>query len=611
MATFVMPDRTPKEARAGRIFLSDVRPQVDCGRFPVKRAVGDPVAVSAIAITDGHDHVRAELAYRLTGTRRWTRVPMLPAADDVDRFVATFAADACGVWEFTITAWIDAASTWRDELRRRIEGGQTDLAGELAEGAALLGIDIPDTDTALATTDAVVTSKVSLKSPLTIVVEPVVAAFGAWYELFPRSFGGFDGVRAALPEIADLGFDVVYLPPIHPIGTTNRKGRNNSLVCAPGDPGSPWAIGGPEGGHKAVHPDLGTLADFDDLVARARELGLEIALDFALQCSLDHPWLTKHPEWFSWRADGSIKYAENPPKRYQDIVNFRFDGPKSKQLWDALLGVVQHWVAHGVRVFRVDNPHTKPFAFWEWLIASVHRDSPEVVFLAEAFTRPAVMHTLAKLGFSQSYTYFTWRNTPAELTEYVTELSDEADWYRPNFFVNTPDILHEYLQHGGRPAFEARTVLAATLSPAWGMYSGFERLERCAVEPGSEEYLDSEKYQLREGRVGGPLSPLVRRCNEIRRASPAFRRVDNITFLETANEHLIAYVKGQGHEAVVVCVNLDPFAAAEGLVAIPDSVTGGGAFGVVDLLAGGEYEWHVGGNYVRLPPGGAHILAAR
>jgi starch synthase (maltosyl-transferring) len=454
-------------------------------------------------------------------------------------------------------------------------------------------------------------AKTSLGRPLSVVVEPAVAAFGAWYELFPRSFGGFDGVRAVLPEIADLGFDVVYLPPIHPIGTTNRKGRNNALVAREGDPGSPWAIGGPEGGHKAVHPELGTLADFDRLVERARELGLEIALDFAVQCSPDHPWLEKHPEWFAWRPDGSVKYAENPPKRYQDIVNVDFDSPKAKQLWEALRGVVEHWIDHGVRVFRVDNPHTKPFAFWEWLIGSVHEEHPDVVFLAEAFTRPAVMSTLAKLGFSQSYTYFTWRTTRAELEDYVRELAGQTDWFRPNFFVNTPDIFHAYLQGGGRPAFEARTVLAATLSPAWGMYSGFERAAGVPLRPGSEEYRDSEKYQCNAGEVGGELSRLVRRCNEIRRASDAFRHVDNVTFVDTAHDRLIGYVKGRGRGAMLVCVNLDPFDDVEGLARVPPSLDLPDRFGVVDLLSGDSYDWQVGDNYVRLPPGGAHVLAIR
>jgi starch synthase (maltosyl-transferring) len=606
-----MPEHAALQPRQSRVRISDVHPQVDCARYPVKRVVGESVTVSAIVITDGHDQVRAELSFRLTGTRRWTRLAMLPSADDDDRFVAAFPVERCGVWEFSVAAWIDVAATWRDELRRKVDAGQADLTAELDEGAGILGEPITDAEAGLATTASVVASKTSLTRPLPVIVEPVLAAFGAWYELFPRSFGGFEGVRKALPEIAELGFDVVYLPPIHPIGTTNRKGRDNALVAGPGDPGSPWAIGSAEGGHKAVHPELGTMRDFDRLVAAARELGLEIALDFALQCSPDHPWLKKHPEWFSWRPDGSIKYAENPPKRYQDIVNFRFDGPRSKQLWEALLGVVQHWIAHGVRVFRVDNPHTKPFAFWEWLIAAVHRDAPDVVFLAEAFTRPAVMSTLAKLGFSQSYTYFTWRVTAAELTDYLQELGPRADWFRPNFFVNTPDILHEYLQEGGQPAFEARTVLAATLSPAWGLYSGFERVERVAVMPGSEEYLHSEKYECRAGRVGGALAPLIRRCNEIRRASPVFRRVDNATFLGTAHDKVIAYAKGRGTGAVLVCVNLDPCCFSECLVDVPGSLDLASSFAVVDLLSGAEYEWHLGGNYVRLPPGGAHVLAVR
>jgi starch synthase (maltosyl-transferring) len=607
-----MPNRTPANAQVtARARISDVAPELDCGRYAVKRVVGEVVEVAATIVADGHVQVRAELRYRRGGTRRWNRIPMLEASDEPDRFSAAFRVETTGRWEYTIGAWVDAAATRHDELRRKVEAGETELSAELAEGEQLLGVELPDVETALDTVAEVRVAKTALRRPLAVVVEPVVAAFGAWYELFPRSFGGFDGVRAALPEIADLGFDVVYLPPIHPIGTTNRKGRNNALAASTEDPGSPWAIGGAEGGHKAVHPELGSLADFDRLVERARELGLEIALDFAVQCSPDHPWLQKHPEWFAWRPDGSVKYAENPPKRYQDIVNVDFDRPKAKHLWEALLGVVEHWVAHGVRVFRVDNPHTKPFSFWEWLIATVHEQHPDVVFLAEAFTRPAVMSTLAKLGFSQSYTYFTWRNTRPELEEYLTELSTQTDWFRPNFFVNTPDIFHEYLQRGGRPAFEARTVLAATLSPSWGMYSGFERAAGVALRPGSEEYRDSEKYQCGAGEVGGELSRLVRRCNEIRRASDVFRRVDNVTFVDTAHARVIAYVKGRGERAIVVCVNLDPHDDAEGLVTIPESLDLPDHVGVVDLLSGEHHEWRVGGNYVRLPPGGAHVLAQR
>jgi starch synthase (maltosyl-transferring) len=607
-----MPNRTLDDAElTARVRVSDITPQVDCGRYPVKRVVGAPVEVRATAVADGHAQVRAELRYREVGTRRWIRIPMLELADEPDRFTATFRVETTGRWEFSVGAWVDAAATWRDELRRKVEAGETDLSAELAEGEHLLGVELPDVETALATTGEVRVGKASRGRSCAIVVEPVLAAFGAWYELFPRSFGGFDGVRAVLPEIADLGFDVVYLPPIHPIGTTNRKGRNNALVATADDPGSPWAIGGPEGGHEAVHPDLGTLADFDRLVARARELGLEIALDFAVQCSLDHPWIEQHPEWFAFRPDGSVKYAENPPKRYQDIVNVNFDSPNAAELWQALRGVVEHWIEHGVRVFRVDNPHTKPFAFWEWLITTVHEGHPDVVFLAEAFTRPAVMSTLAKLGFSQSYTYFTWRNTREELETYLLELAEQTNWFRPNFFVNTPDIFHEYLQMGGQPAYEARTVLAATLSPSWGMYSGFERAAGVALRPGSEEYRDSEKYQCSAGAVGGELSRLVRRCNEIRRASDVFRHIDNVTFLDTAHERLIGYVKGRGADAVIVCVNLDPHDDVEGLATIPDALDLPPQFGVVDLLSGDRHEWRIGGNYVRLPPGAAHVLAVR
>ena len=601
-------------ASAVRVRIIEVTPCVDCGRYSAKRVAGELVEVAAIVIADGHEQVRAELRYRRTSTgaaRKWEHVPMLATEEDVDRFAASFVADEPGVWEFSVSAWIDAAATWRDELQRKAAAGQQDLSAELAEGAALLGIELPDVESALATTDCVAVSRTTLTRPFTIVVEPPIAAFGAWYELFPRSFGGFEGVAKALPDLVDLGFDVVYLPPIHPIGRTNRKGRNGTLNATADDPGSPWAIGAAEGGHDAVHPELGTIDDFDRLVARARELGIEIALDFALQCSPDHPWLREHPDWFAWRPDGSIKYAENPPKRYQDIVNFRFDGPDAEALWLALLDVVRHWIGHGVRVFRVDNPHTKPFAFWEWLIAAVHAESPEVVFLAEAFTRPAVMNTLAKLGFSQSYTYFTWRNTPAELAEYLEQLSTQSDWFRPNFFVNTPDILHEYLQHGGQPAFEARAVLAATLSPSWGMYSGFERGENMPLREGSEEYLDSEKYEIHEGAVGGELSPLIRRLNEIRHASPVFRELANVTFVDTANDQLVAYVKGRGHEAVIVCVNLDPHAVATGLMTLPESLDLPPGFTVTDLLTGAEFGWRVGDNFVQLGPGGAHVLAVR
>jgi starch synthase (maltosyl-transferring) len=442
--------------------------------------------------------------------------------------------------------------------------------------------------------------------PLEVDVDRVLARFGSWYELFPRSWGGFRGVAKVLPQAAALGFDVVYLAPIHPIGTSNRKGRNNAVTAKPGDVGSPWAIGSKEGGHDAIDPSLGTWADFDAMVAAAKDAGIEIALDFAIQCSPDHPWLSEHPEWFNRRPDGTLKYAENPPKRYQDIYNVNFESEDWRGLWQALLDVVLHWVGRGITVFRVDNPHTKPAAFWEWLIREVRSEHPEVIFLAEAFTRPSLMTTLAKLGFAQSYTYFTWKNTKAELEEYMAQLVSWAEFYRPNAFANTPDILHEYLQVGGPPAFEARLVLAGTLSPSYGIYSGYESFENVPVQPGSEEYLDSEKYEVRERAFDGPLLPLVQRLNEVRRAEPALQRLDNLRWLETENESLLAYVK----DDLICVVNLDPFSAREGVCTVPVALGLPPAFEVRDLLHEGEFTWRAGRNYVQLGPGKAHVLKA-
>ncbi|MBA3328812.1 MAG: alpha-1,4-glucan--maltose-1-phosphate maltosyltransferase, partial [Solirubrobacterales bacterium] len=397
----------------------------------------------------------------------------------------------------------------------------------------------------------------------------------------------------------------------HPIGVTNRKGRNNTLVAGPADPGSPWAIGGAEGGHTAVHPDLGTIDDFDRLVAAARDLDIEIALDFAIQCSADHPWLTEHPEWFNRRPDGTLKYAENPPKTYQDIYNVNFACEDWRGLWDALLDVVQHWVSHGVKVFRVDNPHTKPLPFWEWLIAEVRKRDPEVVFLAEAFTRAAMMRTLAKVGFSQSYTYFTWKSSRWELQEYVTELATSGmqDYYRPNFFANTPDILTEELQHGGPAKFASRLVLAATLSPTYGIYSGYESFEHVPVRPGSEEYLDSEKYESRQRALDGPLLALVARLNEIRRENTALRQFDNVLFLDTENDALIAYAKRTADNTVITIVTLDPHHAQEGVAVVPYDLGLPPAFAVTDLLSGERFDWRMGRNFVRLDPMRvAHLL---
>ena len=413
-----------------------------------------------------------------------------------------------------------------------------------------------------------------------------------------------------MPRLAELGFDVVYLPPIHPIGRTNRKGPNNSLRAGPDDPGSPWAIGSADGGHTAVHGELGTLDDFDRLVTAARGLGLEIALDLAFQASPDHPWLAEHPEWFRRRPDGSVKYAENPPKRYEDIVNFDLESEDWRSLWNALADVVDFWIDHGVRVFRVDNPHTKPLPFWAGLLQAVRREHPEVIFLAEAFTRPPMMRALAKIGFQQSYTYFTWRNTKAEIIEYITELAGEVkEYFRPNFFVNTPDILHAYLQAGGRPAFHARLVLAATLSPSYGIYSGFESYENEPREAGSEEYRDSEKYEAKVRDLNGPLMPFIGRLNAIRHRYPVFECLDNVTFLESAHDSLLVYAKGQGRDAKIMCVNIDTNSHAEGLAVIPPELGLPASFVAHDLLTGVRYPWQTGSNYVLLPPGDAHVMS--
>ena len=625
-----------------RIVIQYPEPSVDRGRYPVKRTVGDVVGVSVDIFRDGHDIVRAVVKYRPAdgSSRRWreSELQKIDAHLGGVRWGGSFAVDAIGRWQYTFEAWTDHFGTWRDELRRKVVSGQHDLAGELSEGALLLqdaaeratakderaliegALAVLDDDGATedarhhavlddALYEAVERSQaradaVSLE-PLTLEVDRERARFSAWYEMFPRSWGGLKGVEAQLPKLADLGFDVIYLPPIHPIGLTNRKGRDNSLTAAPGDPGSPWSIGDESGGHDAVHQDLGTVDDLRSLTRVAGELGIDIALDFAIQCSADHPWLTEHPEWFNRRPDGTLKYAENPPKRYQDIYNVNWDSPDWRGLWDALLQVVMQWVDCGVKVFRVDNPHTKPAAFWQWLIETVHAEHRDVIFLAEAFTRRAVMRHLAKVGFSQSYTYFTWKNARWELVEYVSELaySGEQDYFRPNFFANTPDILHEYLQHGGRAAFEARLVLAATLSPTYGIYSGFENYENVAVREGSEEYLHSEKFEIRERALDGELLPVIRRINHARRENPALQHLSNITFMATENEAILAYAKQSGPNTVITVVNLDPHNTQEGLAVVPAHLGLPPVFTVHDLLSGERFEWRIGRNYVRLEPG--------
>ena len=588
-----------------RIQVLEVTPQVDCGRFPVKRTVGDVVDVHARIFRDGHDVLGAAIAYRAPGRTRWREAALEPLGND--HWSGSFVVDRPGTWTFRVDAWADRVASYQDELQRKVAAGQKDLSGELSEGAVLLGRGTLTVDDALAA-PAGDRSDPASSLAYCIDVDRELARFGAWYELFPRSWGGFEGVRALLPRFAELGFDVLYFPPVHPIGRTNRKGRNNALTAGPKDPGSPWAIGSAEGGHESIHPELGTEAEFERLVAEAREHGIEIAIDFAIQCSPDHPWLKEHPEWFHRRPDGTLKYAENPPKRYQDIYNVNFDCEDWKGLWAALRDVVLLWVERGVTVFRVDNPHTKPVPFWEWLIAEVRRKHPEVIFLAEAFTRPAMMTTLAKAGFAQSYTYFTWKNTRWELLEFMGQLLDWSECYRPNAFANTPDILHEYLQRGGRPAFETRLVLAATLSPSYGIYSGFEYVENVPVRAGSEEYLDSEKYETKRRTLDGPLLPLVAALNAARRANAALQRLDDVTFLETENEQLFAFLKRDGDNDVIVVVNLDPAATESGVCILPVSTGLPPAYRVRDLLSDNEWTWHIGRNYVELPPGRSHVL---
>jgi starch synthase (maltosyl-transferring) len=626
-----------------RIRIAHPAPVVDGGRYAPKRTVGDTVDVQADIFRDGHEKLRAIVKYKAPGGRRWLEAPMTHLDPHVNgvRWGGSFAVGTTGAWQFTIEAWSDVFATWHDELRRKVEADlDEDLSGELSEGVVLLensGSRHPAIQEALQTlTDPAATpqakydavlgpelfeameatqqrhGRTALDKPLPLEVDRVKARFGAWYELFPRSWGGLKAVEKLVPDIADLGFDVLYLLPIHPIGRNKRKGRNNTLTAGPDDPGSPYAIGAAEGGHDAVHPELGTQKDVVDLCKTAHKHGMDVAFDLALNASADHPWLTEHPEWFQQRPDGTLKYAENPPKRYQDIYNFNWDTEAWESLWQAWLDIVLHWVKAGVKFYRVDNPHTKPFAFWEWIIKEVHKVDRDVVFLAEAFTKRAVMQELAKLGFTQSYTYFTWKNSRWELTEYVNELahSDEREYFRPNFFPVTPDILHAYLVHGGPPAFVTRLVLAATLSPSYGIYSGFENFENVPVREGSEEYLNSEKYEIRERALDGPLLPMIRRMNEIRHENPALQHFSNVQFLDAQNDALIAYVKREPGNTVIVVANVDPHHAQEGLVVIPAQLGLAPVFTVEELLTGEHFDWRIGGNYVRLDPSGnqTHLL---
>jgi starch synthase (maltosyl-transferring) len=629
------------------IVISQVRPTVDDGRYPVKREVGDCLTVTADIFKEGHDTLAAVILYRPQEESDWREAPLRLA--DNDGWVGSFPLEANTRYWFTIEAWTDRFGSWVDDVTRRAEGGQADLTSELLEGDRLItqtraraaGTDANLLDGALsggrgansqeerlgrllqpALREVVSRRQVRRDATrfdreLEVVVDRPRARFASWYELFPRSqarvpgrHGTFADCIERLADVRRMGFDVVYLPPIHPIGLTGRKGRDNAIAAAPSDPGSPWAIGGPEGGHTAVHPALGTLEDFRRLVTAAERLGMEIALDLAFQCSPDHPWVREHPEWFYRRPDGSIRYAENPPKKYQDIFPIDFDCDAWEALWEELLGVVLFWVEQGVHTFRVDNPHTKPFDFWRWMIREVQDRYPEVIFLSEAFTRPKVMRELAKVGFTQSYTYFTWRNFKDELTEYFRELvgSDMVEYFRGNLFVNTPDILSEVLQRGGTPAFKMRAALAATLSPLWGMYSGFELCEAAAV-PGSEEYAGSEKYEIRvrDWNAPGSIVEYITRLNAIRYENPALQAYRNLRFYASDSSHVLFYGKmtEDRDNVVLVAVNLDPFAPHPATLAIPLEEIGipaGETYELHELLTGGRRLVHEDALAVELDP---------
>ena len=618
--------------------VEDVAPDVDHGRFPAKRVVGEEVEVTAACFAHGHELVACAVRYRPPGGD-WREMPMEHLGND--RWKASFDVDAIGRWEYEVLAWIDHLTHWRDEFIRRLDADDIRLAAKVGADLVERSGDGADpklsrwakslrTETDLAKLRASATDETLFelareheprdglaRSPVyPVQVDRVRARFSTWYEIFPRScsevpgrHGTFADLDERLDEIAGMGFDVLYLPPIHPIGREKRKGKNNAVVATEGDVGSPWAIGSREGGHTAILPELGTAADFRHLVMATRARGMEIAMDIAFQCAPDHPWVAEHPEWFARRPDGSIQYAENPPKKYQDIYPLHFDTPDWKALWEALRDVFLFWSKEGVAVFRVDNPHTKPFAFWEWVIAEVKRACPDAIFLSEAFTRPRVMHRLAKLGFTQSYTYFTWRTTKAELTAYFTELatSPTREFFRPNCWPNTPDILPYHLQNAPLEAFRIRLVLAATLAASYGMYGpAFEAGDNRPREPHSEEYLDSEKYQLRqwEGRRGG-LTPLITTLNQLRRAHPALQSDWSLAFHATDNDHLIAYSKRAGDDRLLVVVNLDPRHAHSGWVTVDPAPLGldpHAPFRVQDSLGGESYGWRPGANFVILDP---------
>ena len=640
------------------VVIENVQPLIDCGRYPVKRVVGEDLVVEADIFKDGHDAVAAVLKWRVVGKRHWRETPMTFVENDRWRGVCTLYDEA--IHEYTIEAWTDRFRSWQEEFAKKFEAGMFALQSEALEGSALVeaaarrarnrqdrerllqfareisGATASEVYSLSASGElAVLMATYADRSDATqfspaprVIVERPAALFGAWYEFFPRSAEGRGDrgstLRDCLPRIDDaksMGFDVIYFPPIHPIGHTNRKGRNNSTTCEPGDPGVPWAIGSEAGGHKSVEPALGTLEDFDWLQSEVRKRGMEIALDFAINCSPDHPYVKEHPDWFYKRPDSTIKYAENPPKKYEDIYPLNFRCQNWRELWEEMKNIVLFWAQRGVRIFRVDNPHTKPVAFWEYLIRGVREKYPDTIFLSEAFTRPKMMKALAKVGFTQSYTYFTWRNTKQELIDYFTELtrSDMKEYFRPNLWPNTPDILPFYLQEGGRPAFMIRVALAATLSPLYGIYSGYELCENQAL-PGREEYLDSEKYQFKERdwNAAGNIKDWIARLNKIRRQNRALQLLTNLRFHHAENDAILFYSKmtPARDNIILVAVNLDPFRKQHSFVYVPIEEFGqmeSDTYQVRDLLSDAQYTWRGSQNYVELDPWiqPAHIFLVR
>ncbi len=657
----VATNLTGQAARAlPRVVIEAVEPQVDGGRFAIKRTVGDEVVVRADIYADGHDLLGATLLYRAVNQNGWAEAEMKLVNND--RWEGSFRVEALGRYLYTIVAWVDGFRTWTADLQKRADAGQdisvdlligSDMAraaagraragsndakqlGDAAtklKGAAkgdreaAMGIARTAELPALVNTNRNRAADTRYEEEFAVVVDPEKARFSAWYEMFPRScttdakrHGTFRDCIDRLPYIAGMGFDVLYLPPIHPIGRAERKGKNNSTTPSAEDTGSPWAIGAKEGGHKAIHPQLGTLEDFKALVGKAREFGIDVALDIAFQCAPDHPYVKEHREWFRERPDGTVQYAENPPKKYQDIYPFNFGSEHAPELWEELKSVVEYWVGQGVHVFRVDNPHTKPFAFWEWMIGEIKRELPDVIFLSEAFTRPKVMYQLAKAGFTQSYTYFAWKNTSWEITQYFTELEEGRvlEYFRPNLWPNTPDILNEYLQTSGRTGFMVRLILAGTLGASYGIYGpAFELCEGRPVREGSEEYLDSEKYQIRVWDINNPnsLRDLITHVNRIRRSSPALQRNSGLRFHKVDNEQMIAYSKvcEDPKDMILAIVNLDPHNRQAGWVNVDlDAFHLGSeeSYQVHDLLTDAHYVWHGSRNFVELNPSllPAHIF---